>query len=231
MRYWLVMPAAGSGSRSGLAQPKQYAEIAGRSVIEWSLQPFLDDARCQGLMVALAPDDTRFANLGLPSAGTRLRHCAGGARRCDSVLAALQALPAADGDWVLVHDAARPCVTTADIDSLLAALQGHATGGLLAVPLSDTLKRADGANEALDTLPREGLWRALTPQMFRFGPLRDALEKALRTGVQPTDEAQAMELAGLRPALVAGSPQNIKITTEQDLALAARILQARRSES
>ena len=222
------MPAAGSGSRAGLALPKQYARLASRSVIEWSLQPFVDDPRCEGLMVALAPDDTHFAELDLKAAGTRLRRCEGGARRCDSVLAALQALPAAATDWVLVHDAARPCVSTAEVDALLTQLGGHAIGGLLALPQSDTLKRDNGRGQVAGTVSREGLWRALTPQMFRVGALRDALTLALQGAVPPTDEAQALELAGLRPALVQGSPLNIKVTTGKDLALAEQILRSRR---
>ncbi|MEP7313128.1 MAG: 2-C-methyl-D-erythritol 4-phosphate cytidylyltransferase [Pseudomonadota bacterium] len=231
MRYWLVMPAAGSGSRAALALPKQYATLAGRTVIEWSLQLFLADQRCEGLMVALAPDDTRFAKLPLQAAGPRLRHCVGGASRCDSVLAALQALPAAATDWVLVHDAARPCLSSGELAALLMQLEQHDVGGLLALPQADTLKRDDGRGAVAATVPREGLWRALTPQMFRFGLLREALASALQSGVQPTDEAQALELAGARPALVPGSSQNIKITTAQDLALAEQILQARRNDT
>lgn len=215
------MPAAGSGSRFGGAQPKQYVPLAGASVIEHALAPFLADARCQGAVVALDATDTTFAQLPA-SRHARLRRVTGGARRCDSVRLALDAVVGADADWVLVHDAARPCVTRQDIDRLLAELAEDPVGGLLAVRLSDTLKRVDSSGQRVaDTPPREGLWRALTPQMFRLGMLRKALAAAQATVREPTDEAQAIEWLGFAPRLVAGSPGNIKITTPGDLQLAS----------
>lgn len=214
------MPAAGSGSRFGGALPKQYHRIGDSTVIEQAARTFLADGRCQGIVVALDPADAHFARLPL-AAQARVTRVAGGRQRCDSVRAALGALPAGDEDWVLVHDAARPCITRAAVDDLLAACAADPVGGLLAVPLADTLKRGDSSGRVLDTPPRDALWRALTPQMFRAGLLRRALVAARAAGREPTDEAQAVEWLGHAPRLVAGDPGNIKITTTADLALAA----------
>lgn len=233
MHYWLVMPAAGAGRRFGASRPKQYAALADRTVIEWSLAPFLDDARCRGIRVAVARDDRDWAALGLEDAAGRVRAVPGGERRCDSVRNGLAALPAADGDWVLVHDAARPCISRVAIDSLLEAAGASRDGGLLAVPLADTLKRAragGGEPAAVETtVAREGLWRALTPQMFRRGALLRALDRCREEGVEPTDESQAMERAGFAPVLVAGDPRNLKVTTAADLELAAVFIQGARA--
>jgi 2-C-methyl-D-erythritol 4-phosphate cytidylyltransferase len=227
MRYWLVMPAAGVGRRFGSERPKQYSPLAGRTVIEWALQPFLDDPQCRGVVVALAADDPWWPGLGLRSrAEVALRAVAGGAERCDSVLRALQALPAADADVVLVHDAARPCLAATDLQSLKTVMATGVAAALLAAPLADTLKRAaPAAPEVAETVPRTGLWRALTPQAATVGVLRQALHAARDAGRQPTDEAQALEWRGVSPVLVEGSSGNIKITTAADLALAAAVLQ------
>lgn len=219
------MPAAGSGQRFGQELPKQYMPLAGRTVIEWSLLPFLDDPRCAGIVVALAPADAHFLKLPLVR-DPRIATVPGGAQRADSVLAALESLRDGADEWVLVHDAARPCVTRAEVDALLEAAAADAVGGLLAVPLADTLKReVDG--RVHETPSREALWRALTPQMFRLGALRTALQAASALRRSPTDEAQALEWQGHQPRLVPGSPQNLKITTAADLTLAAAILSQR----
>jgi 2-C-methyl-D-erythritol 4-phosphate cytidylyltransferase/2-C-methyl-D-erythritol 2,4-cyclodiphosphate synthase len=223
VQYWLVMPAAGSGRRFGGGTPKQYLPLGRRCLIEHALAPFLEDPHCVGVVVALDPDDARFETLP-PAADRRLWRVAGGARRSDSVRNALAAVAAPDDTWVLVHDAARPCVTRDDIDALLAGCAPDAVGGLLAAPVADTLKRADAAQCVLKSPPREGLWRALTPQMFRLGLLRRALQAAQDAGRDPTDEAQAVEWLGEAPRLIAGNPGNIKITTAADLALAAALL-------
>ncbi|MEY2853964.1 MAG: hypothetical protein RL030_1096 [Pseudomonadota bacterium] len=226
MHYWLVMPAAGSGRRFG-GTPKQYHLLRGQALIEWSLAPFLSDPRCKGIVVALAAGDERFAALAC-AADVRVRTVTGGAERADSVLAGLAALGAAVDECVLVHDAARPCVTRAEIDALLAAGADNEDGALLALPVADTLKRSttpEGTALVAATAPREGLWRALTPQLFRLGLLRRALESAAAAGRQPTDEAQAVEWLGLSPRLVAGSLQNFKVTEPGDLTLAAAVLQ------
>jgi 2-C-methyl-D-erythritol 4-phosphate cytidylyltransferase len=219
--YWLVVAAAGGGRRFGGEVPKQYSPLAGRSVIEWALAPFLDDARCTGVVVALAPDDHWFETLPL-SRHARLTTVAGGRERGDSVRRALEALPAAESDWVLVHDAARPCVSPGEIEALLGAAPDE-IGAVLAVPVADTLKRSD-AGHVIGTEDRAALWRALTPQMFRVGLLRSALAQASDAGRAPTDESQAVEWLGHQPRLVHGSTRNIKVTEPGDLALAEFML-------
>ena len=253
MHYWLVMPAAGSGQRFGAVRPKQYAPLEGRTVIEWALAPFLGDARCAGIVVAVAAEDTgwsevaaRLASAG-PVAGTasapRVTRAAGGAQRSLSVRSGLAALAgsAAASDWVLVHDAARPCLDARALELLLERLCEHPVGGLLGVPAADTLKGAVGTaaagsggtagNEVVRTIDRTGLWRALTPQMFRYGSLCAALDAAHAAGRFPTDEAQALEWQGERPILVEGTPGNLKVTTPEDLLLAAAILRSRRPQT
>lgn len=223
VQYRLVMPAAGSGRRLGAPVPKQYLPLAGRAVIEHALAPFLADPRCLEIVVALDAADRSFA--ALPAArDPRVRTVIGGLRRCDSVHNALAALNASDDSWVLVHDAARPCLARADLDTLLTTLAQDPVGGLLAVPLADTLKRAAGAERVLKTPPRTGMWRALTPQMFRLGLLRQALQEAGKAGREPTDEAQAIEWLDFAPRLVAGQPSNLKVTVPADLPLAAAVL-------
>ena len=224
MHYWLVMPAAGIGRRFGAERPKQYAPLRGRTVIEWALAPFLRDARCAGAMVALAADDPYWREI----APAGVLSAPGGAERSHSVRNALAALaPRAQAqDWVLVHDAARPCLPDADLERLVAELAGHPVGGLLATPAADTLKRADAAGCVVETVDRTGLWRALTPRMFRYGLLCSALDAAHAAGRIPTDEAQAVEWLGMRPALVAASTANVKITRAADLTLAAALLEA-----
>jgi 2-C-methyl-D-erythritol 4-phosphate cytidylyltransferase len=245
MRYWLVMPAAGSGSRFGADGPKQYAPLAGRTVIEWALAPFLADARCAHIVVALAPDDSSWpataARLGARVANTASRVApltvVGGEQRSQSVRLALTGLEGRAGpdDWVLVHDAARPCLDAQDLERLLGALGTHPLGGLLAIPATDTLKRAHsgagtGAGVA-QTVDRSGLWRALTPQMFRYRQLCTALDRAHAAGRFPSDEAQALEWLGEHPALIEGAATNLKITSGADLVLAAAVLAARRSQA
>jgi 2-C-methyl-D-erythritol 4-phosphate cytidylyltransferase len=222
MRYWLVMPAAGIGRRFGTDRPKQYAPLCGRTVIEWALAPFLADPRCAGAVVALARDDPYWAAIAPP----KVLMAAGGQERSHSVRNGLAALADhADPDhWVLVHDAARPCLPRQDLDRLLSELGPHPVGGLLATPAADTLKRADSSRDVQQTVDRAGLWRALTPQMFRYGRLCEALDRAHAAGRIPTDEAQAIEWLGDRPQLVEGAAANLKITSAADLAIAAALL-------
>lgn len=264
MRYWLVMPAAGAGRRFGERIPKQYASLRGRTVIEWALAPFLADGRCTGAAVALASGDTRWPKVAerIPAVTV----CQGGNERSESVRNALLALNRRAGkdDWVLVHDAARPCLPAADLDRLLTQVCAHEIGGILALPVADTLKRAfrpDGVPNAAAsagtsasnngppkgasaskkesapsapaieaTVDRAGLWRASTPQMFRYGLLLSALEAALASKRYPTDEAQALEWQGHQALLIEGSTSNIKVTTPADLALAESLLAARESK-
>jgi len=225
IRYWLVMPAAGAGRRFGGAGSKLREPLAGRTVLEVALQVFSQDSRCSRVALALAPDALASPEL-RARLDARVVAVAGGARRCDSVLAGLEALAGAgagEQDWVLVHDAARPCLSPADLERLLDAGSGHAVGALLAEPVTDTIKRSDGGSNYESTVDRSRLWRALTPQMFRYGPLHRALRAAIAAGREPTDEAQAMEWQGERPLLVAAVDSNIKITSPRDLELAAAI--------
>ncbi|HEY3787139.1 MAG TPA: 2-C-methyl-D-erythritol 4-phosphate cytidylyltransferase [Steroidobacteraceae bacterium] len=230
MRYWLVMPAAGKGRRFGDSVPKQYAPLRGRTVIEWALAPFLVDTRCAGAVVVVAAGDPYWARVAarVPRAISAI----GGAERCDSVRRGLSSLEdrVDRADWVMVHDAARPCLEEADLDQLIEQGQKHAVGGLLAIPAADTLKRGRSGGEVLETVDRSGLWRALTPQMFRFGRLCEALDAAATAGRTPTDEAQAVEWLGDSPLLVAGSSANIKVTTGDDLLIAAALLGAREGD-
>lgn len=229
MRLWAVIPAAGASRRMGSAStPKQYLTIAGRSVLEWSLHAFLDRADVSGVVVVLADRDDAWRELSV-SGNARITTAVGGDERVHSVLAGLHALDdRADArDWVLVHDAARPCLSTADLQRLIEKTREDEVGGLLAAPLVDTLKRADSSDHVAATVPRDLLWRALTPQMFRFGVLKQALAHAIDDNVAVTDESQAIEDLGLRPRLIVGDADNIKITTPADLERARRILETR----
>jgi 2-C-methyl-D-erythritol 4-phosphate cytidylyltransferase len=233
VRFWAVIPAAGSGRRMGEAvRPKQYLPLAGRTVIEWALAPLLAQYSCVAVVVALAAADDDWQTLRVAS-DPRISTTRGGAQRADSVRAALEVLrtQCQDSDWVLVHDAARPCLPADDLQRLLDSLHLDAVGGLLAAPLVDTLKRADAAQRVAHTVSREQLWRAQTPQMFRYGVLNQALERAAQQGIAVTDESQAVELAGLQPRLVSGHPDNIKITVAEDLLQAERILRSRGSST
>jgi 2-C-methyl-D-erythritol 4-phosphate cytidylyltransferase len=200
--------------------PKQYLRLGEQTVIEHTLGRLLRHPAVDALVVVLSPDDawwprTRFA--GRP----QVRRAAGGAERADSVRNGLAALEGAEaGDWVLVHDAARPCLRGEDLDRLLRRVEDHPVGGLLGVPVRDTMKRTDGEGNVEGTLPREHLWHAFTPQMFRLGLLREALDRAAAQGRVVTDEAGAVEGLGLRPLMVEGHGDNIKITRPEDLALA-----------
>ena len=230
MSYWLVMPAAGTGRRLGADQPKQYLKLAGRHLIEWSLSTFIADPRCKGIRVALSADDTQWTTLELEDPAGRLRSVIGGSQRCHSVAAALHDLPAADDDWVLVHDAARPCLSSHDLDRLLARREVAPQGALLAVHVTDTMKRADEQGHVAATVERRGLWRAQTPQMFPVGLLRRALAHCFAGGSEPSDEAQAVETLGMMPLLVEGHSSNLKVTTAGDLELAAAILTLREEQ-
>ncbi len=214
------------------ARPKQYLPLLGRTILQHTLERLGHYPRLRGLVVGIAADDAYWPTLAMEIPNL-LTTYAGGAERAQTVLNGLHALDtyAAPDDWVLVHDAARPCLRHADIDALLAAVAGHADGGLLALPLSDTVKRADHNGCVEDTVSRAGLWRALTPQVFRLAALRDALEAAMRAGVEITDEASAMEYSGARPRLVHGHADNIKITLPEDLALAELFLREQEREA
>jgi 2-C-methyl-D-erythritol 4-phosphate cytidylyltransferase len=206
--------------------PKQYLPLLGTRVLEQTLSRLLDHPCIEAIYLALAPDDAWWPQSPL-AADARIRRVAGGVERCHSVRNALAALSeqAAPNDWVLVHDAARPCLRQADLDLLLRTLAEHQVGGLLAQRVRDTMKEADANNLVLSSPRRDGLWHAFTPQMFRLGPLIRALDAALAAGHLVTDEASAMEYMGHRPLLVEGHDDNIKITRPGDLALAAFYLE------
>lgn len=234
-RCWAVVPAAGRGERfaaAGIpAHRKQYASLAGRTVIEHALRPLIHEPRIMGIVVAIAEDDVHWpvlaARLGRElSDPNRIRTCVGGTDRQSSVASGLEALKdwAAPRDWVLVHDAARPCLHPADLSRLLDALPGS-QGALLAVPVADTLKVRD-AGGRVTTVDRAGLWRAMTPQAFRLAELTSALAEAKAGNILVTDEAQAMERTGCNPQLVAGDAGNIKVTREEDLRVAERCLRS-----
>ena len=220
-RLWVVIPAAGSGMRMGAVVPKQYLPLAGRTVIEHSMARLAALPGVAGLVVALAADDYYWPALKV-QLGVPVQRITGGSERCHSVLAALTwLLGVADAnDWVLVHDAARPCVRRADLQRLLDTLADDPIGGLLAIPARDTKKRADSTGRVLQTVDRTDLWKAQTPQMFHLGALHEALSAAITAGDLVTDEASAMERAGLMPRLVEGHSDNIKITQPEDLVLA-----------
>lgn len=217
--FWVVIPAAGIGSRMRADRPKQYLQLAGRTILEHTLDCFLDHPRLKGLVLSLAADDPYWP--ALPCAtDPRIQRVEGGAERADSVLAGLLCLVelgAQAGDWVLVHDAARPNLARSDLDRLLAELADDPVGGLLAVPARDTLKRIGADGRVAETVDRSLIWQAYTPQMFRFAALHRALADALVAGVAVTDEASALEWAGQAPKLVEGRADNLKITRPEDL--------------
>ncbi len=225
-RYWAVVPAAGVGKRMASAVPKQYLSLAGLMVIEQTLERLLSHPQLESVFVALSEQDGWWPNCSFAT-DPRVVRVAGGTERCHSVLNALDALSAvaAEDDWVLVHDAARPCLRKRDLELLIDKLSSHPVGGLLGVPVRDTMKRTDSDATVTATVPREQLWHAFTPQMFRLGQLHSALKQALKRGDMVTDEASAIELSGLQPLMVEGHADNIKITRPEDLTLATFFLQ------
>ncbi len=222
---WALLPAAGSGRRFGGGIPKQYLHAAGKPLIEHALDVLLAHAAIEGAVVALSADDRHWPGW-TTLHGKPVLACRGGDERADSVLAALHALPAgiAADALVLVHDAARPNLRPDDLSRLIDAAMAHPHGAILAAPVRDTLKRADAGANIATTEPREGIWRALTPQAFRRDLLLRALEAARADGVAVTDDAQAVERLGLHPRLVEGREDNLKVTTPADLALAEFLL-------
>jgi len=222
---WAIVPAAGRGARFGGERPKQYVHVAGRTVLEHTLRALLGHREVAGAVVVLAADDGDWPGW-RELVGKPILACTGGAERADSVLAGLSALPESvqGGDLVLVHDAARPNLHPDDLDALLERGRHDPVGAILAAPVRDTLKRSDAEQRIEATAPREQLWRALTPQLFRRLSLTRALQAAKASGVTVTDEAMALERRGLRPLLVEGREDNLKITTPADLAYVEWVL-------
>jgi 2-C-methyl-D-erythritol 4-phosphate cytidylyltransferase len=226
-RHYAIVPAAGSGSRFGSEKPKQYLDLLGRPLIFHTLKALTACPDIERVWVVLAPDDPWWPRFDWSELGPKLEtvRC-GGATRAASVSNGLRAaaMVAADDDWILVHDAARPCLSAAMLEALFEELADDPVGGILAVPVADTIKRADAEQRVAATEPRDGLWQAQTPQMFRYGQL----EKSLKNEMAVTDEAGAIEAMGLKPKLVRGDATNLKVTYPADLALAAMILRARK---
>jgi 2-C-methyl-D-erythritol 4-phosphate cytidylyltransferase len=224
-RYFALVPAAGSGSRLGSSIPKQYLQLAGRPVLHHTLSRLAAHPRIEQVFVVLAPADTEFRNAKCDGFEHRITplYC-GGETRAASVYNGLIATRDAIGgdDWVLVHDAARPCLGSDALERLIREVGDDEAGGLLAIPVADTLKRADGDTRVEATERREGLWQAQTPQMFRYGFLVEALRRGGAAAI--TDEASAIERLGMKPRLVMGDVRNLKITYPQDLELAELIL-------
>ncbi|MCU7959740.1 MAG: 2-C-methyl-D-erythritol 4-phosphate cytidylyltransferase [gamma proteobacterium symbiont of Bathyaustriella thionipta] len=222
-----IIPAAGIGSRMRADRPKQYLRLYNkRLVIEQTLERLLSVSGIHEVLLVLSATDDYFNHC--PAAtDSRIRRINGGRQRCHSVMNALQAIPsqAAEQDWVLVHDAARPCVRVTDIEKLLQQGLRHASGALLAMPVRDSMKLADEHRQITQSLPREYMWHALTPQLFPLRLLQSAMQNALDKGQAITDEASAMQYAGHRPLLIEGATDNIKITHPQDLLLADFYLQ------
>ena len=223
-RFYALVPCAGSGSRAGSGGPKQYRPVAGRALVQHTLAALAGVDRLALTLVLLAPGD---AGPVLPPGRFASVDCGGDtrARTVGQGLAALRRSGANDPDWVLVHDAARCLVTSALVNRLIDACQGDEVGGLLALPVADTVKREEGGRTG-GTLARTGLWLAQTPQMFRLG----ALERALAAAPpEVSDEAGAMEALGHRPLLVPGDPQNFKVTYPEDFVLAEAVLRSRQA--
>jgi 2-C-methyl-D-erythritol 4-phosphate cytidylyltransferase len=227
-RHFAIVPAAGSGARFGSEVPKQYLELAGKPMIFHALAALCRCDRVDAVWVVLSPGDEWWASFDWSPIGEKLRvlYC-GGSTRAETVGNGLAAIAdeAGAGDWVLVHDAARPCLSQEMLGALCDELDADPVGGLLAVPVADTLKRADADQRVAATQSRDGMWQAQTPQMFRYGLLR----KVLEGNSTVTDEAGAVEAAGLQPRLVRADSTNLKVTFPADLRLAEYILQGRRA--
>ncbi|MFT5134790.1 MAG: 2-C-methyl-D-erythritol 4-phosphate cytidylyltransferase [Gammaproteobacteria bacterium] len=224
-KIWAVIPAAGIGTRMQTDIPKQYLKIRGKCILEYTLERFCSHPDIQGVIVAVSDSDHYWSTLSIAS-HKKITRVTGGEERCHSVQNGLHALGevAAPDDWVMVHDAARPCLRVEDIDKLIIQISKGKTGGLLAVPVRDTMKRANKSNHVKETVDRVDLWHALTPQMFRLSELTGAIDTALQQQLLVTDEAQAMEYYEQAPLLVEGHPDNIKITHPRDLILAELFL-------
>ncbi len=221
-RFHVIIPAAGVGSRMQSALPKQYIPVLGKPMISHSVQTFFDCARISGIHLALSPEDEFWSSLQLDVKSRLQLHYTGGDTRAETVLNTLNAIMVEDDDWVLVHDAARPGLDAQLLNQLLDTLQVDEVGGLLALPLADTLKKSNSQGRSEATISREQLWQAQTPQMFRYHCLKKALQQH---GGHATDEAQAIEALGLQPKLVVGSLKNMKVTYPQDVAYVEALMQ------
>jgi 2-C-methyl-D-erythritol 4-phosphate cytidylyltransferase len=236
MTIWAVLPAAGIGRRMGSTIPKQYLTIDGAPLILHALRRLSAVSEIQKIFVVIHPEDKQWAKLQesiVEEFENRIITVMGGDERYQSVLNGLTAVTefADKDDWVLVHDAVRPCVRTSDIENLISKISLHSVGGLLGSTVDNTLKKVGEDLTVIETVDRESYWNALTPQMFRFAQLKTSIEAVVARGEQVTDEAAAMEVAGFKPIMIAGSKDNIKITVESDLLLASQILKNQASDN
>lgn len=221
-RYWAIIAAAGVGRRMNDSVPKQYLKIKGKTILEHTVERFIQFPLLEKIIVVLARDDCYAPRIRLLN-HKKVIKSVGGGERVLSVISGLKVIEDISdaNDWVMVHDAARPCVRQADLEWLVECLRGHDVGGLLGVKVRDTVKRASADCSILETVDRSALWRAFTPQMFKREALTNALTQAVFNGLPVTDEASAMEFAGYKPMMVEGHADNIKITMGDDLAMAA----------
>ena len=236
MTIWAILPAAGIGRRMGSTIPKQYLTIDGVPLILHSLRRLSAVSEIQKIIVVIHPEDNRWAKLQesiVDEFENRIITVMGGDERYQSVLNGLTAVTelAASDDWVLVHDAVRPCIRTSDIENLISKVSLHPVGGLLGSAVDNTLKKVGADLSVIETVDRESYWNALTPQMFRFAALKESIEAVVASGEQVTDEAAAMEVAGFKPIMIAGHKDNIKITVESDLVWASQILKNQASDN
>ena len=222
-RFHVVIPAAGSGSRMGADTPKQYLNLHGKTLIQHVIKVFDQSARISTIHILINQEDIHWRSTYLNSSSKLQVHHCGANTRAGTVLKGLEAIQdqVKSDDWILVHDAARPGLSNLLLNQLISTLENDAVGGLLAMPLADTLKRADIEHRVSATIPRNGLWQAQTPQMFRYATLKKALAEFNGT---PTDEAEAIEALGLKPQLVTGELRNLKVTYPQDLAVLSALL-------
>jgi 2-C-methyl-D-erythritol 4-phosphate cytidylyltransferase len=225
-RFHVVIPAAGSGSRMGADAPKQYLRLNGKSLIQHVIKVFDQATKINSIHIVLSEGDTHWRSTYLNLSGKAQVHHCGGETRAMSVLNGLHAIASQvdEDDWILVHDAARPGLSNVLLSQLINSLENDAVGGLLALPLADTLKRADSEQCVTATMPRTDLWQAQTPQMFRYGTLKTALTDFKGAA---TDEAEAIEAMGLKPKLVNGELRNLKVTYPQDLAVLSALLNSK----
>jgi len=224
-RYWVVIPAAGIGKRMDGETPKQYIKLKNHTIIEHAVSVFTNHPKISQVVVVLHADDTQWSSIDI-SESEKIITTIGGETRADSVMQGLERLQetASPNDWILVHDAARPCLTTETLDRLIESLRDHRIGGLLAIPVADTLKKVDADHSVQETVSRKKLWAAQTPQLFRFAILYDAMKKALASDHLITDESSAIEFSGEHPIVIKGDPKNIKITRPEDVTLAENYL-------
>ena len=224
MRIWAVIPAAGVGKRYSSDIPKQYLPLSGIPVLLHSINKLVKLDEIEEILVVLNPEDTFWEKLNLSHPKVKAIH--GGLQRCNSVNSALEELSgrAKKGDWVLVHDAVRPCISDSDLKKITSIVNDEEVGGLLAFPILDTIKEVGENLEVQKTIPRENLWSAMTPQIFRYEVLKQALEAAIMAGESVTDEASAIEAIGLTPRIIQGEKTNIKITHPSDMVLAESII-------